>query len=182
VPLILSTTTGLISPQFHTVFDDKFTTTNYLKSNELPTDWSTLLDFSQAKFVDDDFSLDPFIDPLWFNETSPTTTIDTTSNTITNSTLSSSQREPDIGSLSFSLQREPIIGSPSTSSQRELDISSTANDSSYSPSTDQPVSVPPGWNPSHNYNTRFHRRTMANFASISPDDTTSIDPHYMQLF
>ncbi len=37
VPLVLSTTTGLISPQFHVVYDDYFTTTKCLHDNILPT-------------------------------------------------------------------------------------------------------------------------------------------------
>ncbi len=39
VPLVFSfsTSTGLVSPQFHVVFDDKFTTVNCLHTNQLPT-------------------------------------------------------------------------------------------------------------------------------------------------
>jgi hypothetical protein len=33
VPLVLSTTTGLVSPQFHVIYDDYFTTTNCLQTN-----------------------------------------------------------------------------------------------------------------------------------------------------
>jgi hypothetical protein len=147
VPLILSTTTGLISPQFHVVFNDNFATTACL--NGLPPSWSTLLAFSQAKFVDNDFSLDPFTDPLWFHEPSPTTTIDNTSNNIITSTLSSSQREPNIGSLLLSLLREPTIGSTLPTSQRELDLStsSAVTDSSLPKSLTMSSPEPSGWNP-----------------------------------
>jgi len=68
VPLVLSTTTGLVSPQFHVVFDDNFTTTHCLKSNELPSNWSTLLQSSSYKLSDDDFNTAAFTDTSWFHD------------------------------------------------------------------------------------------------------------------
>ena len=54
-PLVLNTRTGLVSPQYHVVFDDDFTTTKSLKTDTLPTNWkvlfpslSTCLDDAQA--------------------------------------------------------------------------------------------------------------------------------------
>jgi hypothetical protein len=54
VPLVLSTTTGLVSPQFHVVFGDHFSTTNSLHTNTIPSNWSTLLNNSSISFVDED--------------------------------------------------------------------------------------------------------------------------------
>jgi hypothetical protein len=68
VPLVLSTTTGLVSPQFHVVFDDNFTTTHCLKSNELPSNCSTLLQSSSCKLSDDDFNTAAFTDTSWFHD------------------------------------------------------------------------------------------------------------------
>ena len=34
VALVMNTKTGLLSPQFHVVFDDEFTTVSYLSSSE----------------------------------------------------------------------------------------------------------------------------------------------------
>ena len=42
VPLVLHTLTGLVSPQFHVVFDDAFISTKCLRSNQIPTNWSDL--------------------------------------------------------------------------------------------------------------------------------------------
>jgi len=37
IPLVLSTTTGLVSPQYHVVFDDTFSTISSHHTNKLPT-------------------------------------------------------------------------------------------------------------------------------------------------
>ncbi len=68
VPLVLSTSTALVSPQFHIVFDDYFTTTKCLHTNQLPPNWSTLLTSSCTKYVDDYFDSTNFIDPTWFSD------------------------------------------------------------------------------------------------------------------
>ncbi len=60
---MLSTTTGLVSPQFHIIFDDHFTTTSCLCTNQLPSNWDNLLTTSSTRYVDEDFSLTPFMDP-----------------------------------------------------------------------------------------------------------------------
>jgi hypothetical protein len=88
IPLVLSTTTGLVSPQFHVVFDDYFTTTNCLTTNTLPAHWSTLFTTSCSKFVDDDFDSTKFVDPSWYH--------DSLSSSSDATTLSSAQREPSI--------------------------------------------------------------------------------------
>lgn len=36
IPLVLSTTTGLVSPQYHVVFDDNFSTVNSFIKNQIP--------------------------------------------------------------------------------------------------------------------------------------------------
>ncbi len=64
VPLVLSTTTGLVSPQFHVVYDDYFTTTKCLQTNTLPSNWTTLLETSHNKYVDDNF--DPSHRNIWY--------------------------------------------------------------------------------------------------------------------
>jgi hypothetical protein len=42
VPLVMNIKTGLVSPQYHVVFDDHFTTTQCLTTNVLPANWKTL--------------------------------------------------------------------------------------------------------------------------------------------
>jgi hypothetical protein len=71
VPLVLSTSTGLISPQFHIFFKDNYTTTMCLRTKNLPSS-CPVLETSLAKFVDDDFPFYLFIDPIWFTDQSST--------------------------------------------------------------------------------------------------------------
>ncbi|KAL7460959.1 hypothetical protein ACHAXS_001393 [Conticribra weissflogii] len=56
VALVLNPTTGLVSPQFHVVFDDEFTTVPHLWKGTVPPNWAKLVKFSSEKttteFVD----------------------------------------------------------------------------------------------------------------------------------
>jgi hypothetical protein len=61
VPLVYSTTTGLVSPQFHVIFDDKFSTVKCLHTNQLPTNWSVLFTTSSTFYVDEDFTKTNFL-------------------------------------------------------------------------------------------------------------------------
>jgi hypothetical protein len=56
LPLVYSTTTGLVSPQFHVVFDDKFSTVKCLHTDQIPTNWPDLFNNSSTLCVDKDFS------------------------------------------------------------------------------------------------------------------------------
>ena len=42
VALVLKLSSGMVSPQYHVVFDDKFTTVKYLQSSEEPPNWQEL--------------------------------------------------------------------------------------------------------------------------------------------
>lgn len=42
VALVLSLTTGLVSPQYHVVFDDNFSTIEFIRSRKEPTNWENL--------------------------------------------------------------------------------------------------------------------------------------------
>ena len=44
VALVLNLKTGLVSPQFHVVFDDNFTTVKYLRSGKEPPNWDYLVE------------------------------------------------------------------------------------------------------------------------------------------
>ncbi len=56
VSLVLNPITGLVSPQFHVVFDDDFTTVPHLRKGTVPHNWAKLVQFSSEKstetFVD----------------------------------------------------------------------------------------------------------------------------------
>jgi hypothetical protein len=94
IPLVLSTTTGLVSPQFHVVFDNYFTTTDSLKTNILPSNWSNLLTTSSSKFVDDDFKPTNFTDTSWFHDPTSSDHLPSPLN-VPDEQFSPSQREPD---------------------------------------------------------------------------------------
>ena len=53
VALVLNISTGLISPQFHVVFDDEFTTVPYLQSDEAPSNWEELVANNSEVATDD---------------------------------------------------------------------------------------------------------------------------------
>jgi hypothetical protein len=155
VPLVLSTTTGLVSPQFHVVYNDLFMATNCLQTNTLPDTWSTLLTTSSCKYVNDTFTSTNFIDPIWFQ--------DDVSTPPASSEASSSQREESTSPLTSSLRKEST--STLSLSQREGDQSASR----------------PGWNASHTYATRFRQKFMA-YSAIVPRPSSSFDADLYSAF
>ena len=65
VALVLNTKTGLVSPQFHVVFDDDFTTVPHLRKGTVPPNWIKLIIGSQEKSTDEVFDLTK----TWFQPT-----------------------------------------------------------------------------------------------------------------
>ena len=57
VALVLNPKTLRVSPQYHVVFDDDFTTVPYMKNGEIPPNWSQLVTASIEVISDDDFNL-----------------------------------------------------------------------------------------------------------------------------
>jgi len=106
VPIVLSTTTGLVSPQFHVIYDDYFTTTNCLQTNVLPSNWSSLLESSSSKYVDDDFDPSLFLDTTMFNDQSNGMPSITSSQRELQSNAHPLQREENSESTT-ALQKEP---------------------------------------------------------------------------
>ena len=56
VALVLNPRTLHVSPQFHVVFDDDFTTVPYLSSHDMPPNWTNLLQNAEAA-TDEDYDL-----------------------------------------------------------------------------------------------------------------------------
>ena len=52
VALVLNPRTGLISPQFHVVIDDDFSTVPSLRTGTVPSNWKKLVDNSREKSTD----------------------------------------------------------------------------------------------------------------------------------
>ena len=69
VALVLNLRTGHVSPQFHVVFDDEFSTVPYLSGNEVPPNWENLLSTSTEHTANNN----DIISPAWLHQ-SPTTT------------------------------------------------------------------------------------------------------------
>ena len=52
VALVLNLATGLVSPQYHVVFDDKFSTVPYLQSSTPPPNWISLLENNSEQVLE----------------------------------------------------------------------------------------------------------------------------------
>ncbi|KAL7466170.1 hypothetical protein ACHAXS_006459 [Conticribra weissflogii] len=57
VALVLNPKTGLVSPQFHVVFDDEFTTVPHLRKGTVPDNWAKLVENSSEKSTDEFYDL-----------------------------------------------------------------------------------------------------------------------------
>ena len=57
VALVLNPNTGLVSPQYHVVFDDDLTTAPHLRKGMVPPNWEKLVLCSQERLTDDFFDL-----------------------------------------------------------------------------------------------------------------------------
>jgi hypothetical protein len=57
VALVLNPRTGHVSPQFHVVFDDLFTTVSFMKKSEVPPNWAKLVDKSSEQVTDKNYDL-----------------------------------------------------------------------------------------------------------------------------
>jgi len=148
VPLVLNPNTGLVSPQYHLVFDDHFSTTDCLAPNKIPTTWPDLFKNSSANFLDPDLYDQHTLHPSWNDSQSSTVRfvdeLDQLDSVIVND--SSSIPNSDNTTVIPSLPPEK-----STSTIR------------------------PAWNQDHPYSTRFKRKVfsanMAALESILSDET-----------
>ena len=52
--LVWNPTTGRVSPQYHVVFDDDFTTVPYMESGTLPPNWQELIEHSSEMATTED--------------------------------------------------------------------------------------------------------------------------------
>jgi hypothetical protein len=65
VALVLNPKTGLVSPQFHVVFDDNFSTIPCLRDGTMPSNWAELVRNSSEAVTDEDYD----ITRTWFRQT-----------------------------------------------------------------------------------------------------------------
>ena len=66
VTLVLNPGTGYVSPQYHLVFDDKFTTVSSMRDGSIPTNWKELVTNSSFSSTEEQFSLAD----VWLRENS----------------------------------------------------------------------------------------------------------------
>jgi len=57
VALVFNPTTGRVSPQYHVVFDDEFSTVPYMEAGTVPPNWSDLVKYSTERATPEDFDL-----------------------------------------------------------------------------------------------------------------------------
>jgi hypothetical protein len=57
VAIIFNPQTGHVSPQFHVVFDDHFTTVPFMEKNEVPPHWAQLIKKSHEKITEEHYEL-----------------------------------------------------------------------------------------------------------------------------
>jgi hypothetical protein len=97
VALVLNPKTGLISPQFHVVFDDDFSTVPYLRKGTVPDNWAELVTNSRQKCTDGFYD----VTKTWFDGTTDVPSGEanppgppTNSETLRTSEISSATAEP----------------------------------------------------------------------------------------
>ena len=57
VALVLSPKTGHVSPQYHVIFDDNFTTVPYMNEQQVPPNWSNIVANSRELVTEEQFDL-----------------------------------------------------------------------------------------------------------------------------
>lgn len=72
--LVLNPRTGYVSPQYHIVIDDAFSTVSNLRSGTVPANWSKLVEESAYLSTDEDYDLSK----MWLREVSSTADEDST--------------------------------------------------------------------------------------------------------
>lgn len=66
VALVWNPTTGRVSPQFHVVFDDDFSTVTYMEAGTIPPNWEELVKYSSERATPEDVALAD----TWLNSSS----------------------------------------------------------------------------------------------------------------
>ncbi len=57
VAMVLNPRTGHVSPQYHVVFDDLFTTVSFIQKSKVPPNWANLVKKSREKVTDEHYDL-----------------------------------------------------------------------------------------------------------------------------
>ena len=57
VVLMWNLSTGRVSPQFHVIFDDNFSTVAYMEADTIPPNWKELVKYSSERATAEDVAL-----------------------------------------------------------------------------------------------------------------------------
>ncbi len=183
VPLVLSTITGLVSPQFHGVFDDSFSTVECLQTNKIPPNWPILLNKSAVSYVDTDFSKTNLYDRSWFQPPQRESISPTSSHTAPTTVPNQAPLETTISPVTPTNApfATPVHVSSSTHAHNNMHQGVDTTHTSSTLQQDIPNNstniASPGRTHSQSYNTRFKKWIHSNLASTAPpaDHLLSID-------
>lgn len=200
VPLVLNTTTGLVSPQFHMVFDDCFTTTKSLQTDQLPKNWPALFKHSEVNLLDSDQEQHHKLDASWHPPSDPPTSSPSKSFSqvrfVDELERLASEEAPSTD-ISPVLSPDPILDT--STEEREI-VSSISTSSSHIDGELQASTLPQipslrlrkgnllapktpvareAWNPNHQYSTRFKKTMTANVAAL--ETTLENEIHHFSL-
>jgi hypothetical protein len=143
VPLVLNVTTGLVSPQYHLVFDDKFTTVNCMKSDEIPSTWPDLFKTSSVNFLDEDQQAIHTLHQSWHNPS----------------------KHAPFSRVRFVDELDHLSSTTTTPSELASSISSNFL-STETVSNVHSTKPRKNWNQDHPYSTRFKKTLSANIAAL----------------
>jgi hypothetical protein len=150
VPLVLNTATVLVSPQYHLVFDDHFTTANCLHTNTIPSTWPDLFKNTSTNYLDDDLQDQHHLHHSWSDP----------------STSTSCTAHP-FSSVCFVDELDRISSETTSASVTESDNVDITQTSYSIPRTGILAKLPrKNWNKNHPYLTRFKQTFSANVAAL----------------
>ena len=126
VALVLNLTTGHVSPQFHVVFDDEFSTVENLRNGSEPVNWKNLFESSREMATDEKYEL-----AQQWNTSRNLKTSDKTSgihDPTMSTTVGSSEGEHE-GEIAYSNAKGTPSSEPTCSPDRKSDQLSDFSDS-----------------------------------------------------
>jgi len=161
-PLIMNINTGLVSPQYHVVYDDHFTTTHSLETNVLPLNWVTLFqNRAENVLVDNPLLRDSHtLEPEW-DLPLPSQSDDDVDSIAADSSLPLSEGDQSI--------MPPSEGARSAVPHLAPGLpQNTLSEGDSSAAADSRSSARHSWNSKHSHNTRFRKKVLAHFTPVAP--------------
>ena len=140
VALVLNPRTGHVSPQYHLVFDDDFTTVPYLSNNtenpDVPSHWQALCESSTECSTPEPYDLNE----TWFQKELETQAVQASAPDSTGTSKPNKIVAENV-STDTTMESTPSLSNPVTNS--EGDVSENQTESSPKQSESQPEGAPP---------------------------------------